>query len=384
MLYILFIMACIAVVAYLVTTRKYANRVAMLWVIATAVKHDMPLPDLIRAQAIHSWGKRKRMLFEIASDLRSGTSLAEVVDTYREIVPEQGRLAIHIGSDSGTLDQSLDAALEYIERRPHEVIRDFQMIFFYLAAVAIAWVGVVSFIMYWIVPKFEDIFLGFDLDIPETTMLFIDLADFWVAYFFLFPLTLIVLVPLGIFFASFVTGGLELPDKVYTPFRLEFTWKPALLSRWISYQLLKQGVRFTPQRATADILRYLGVVAQADQPILNVIDTFSRHHKAADIRARMKKVKERLSQGGELWSLLAEKGFLSKQKATLLRTAEISGDLPYALKGKTLQYEATHHHRMTCLMDYLRVITILILCSLTAFFAVSMFLPLVDLMNKLS
>ncbi len=377
-------MAFIAVVLYLVTTRKYANRVAMLWIIATAIKHDMPLPGLIRAQARQSWGKRKRMLFEMASDLSGGTSLAEVVDTYRSVIPEQGRLAIHIGSDSGTLDQSLDAALEYLERRPHEVIRDFQMVFFYLTAVLTAWIFLASFIMYWIVPRFKDIFLGFGLDIPEMTLTFIGFADFCVNYFYLFPLALLFLIPLGVLFASLVTGGLDLPDKGYRPLRLDMLWRPGRLLDWLYYLLLKQGVRFSPQRATADILRYLGVVAQADKPILGAIDTLSQYHKAGDIRAKLLNVKERLKQGGVLWELLAAKGFLSKQKAALLHTAEVAGDLPYALKEKSLQFEKEHQHRMICFMEYVRVAAILMLCLMTAFFAISLFMPLIQLMNDLS
>ncbi len=377
-------MAFVAVVLYLVTTRKYANRVAMLWIIATAVKHDMPLPDLIRAQARQSWGKRKRMLFEMASDLSGGTSLAEVVDTYRSIIPEQGRLAIHIGSDSGTLDQSLDAALEYLERRPHEIIRDFQMVFFYLIVVLTAWIFLASFITYWIIPKFKDIFTGFGVEFPEITKTFIGLAELLVNYFYLLPLTLIFLLPLGILFTSLVTGGMELSDKAYRPFRIDFLWKPRLLNRWFFYLLLKLGLRFSPQRASADILRYLGVVAQADKPILGAIDTLSQYHKAGDIRGKLRSVKERLKQGGVVWESLAAKGFLSKQKAALLHTAEVAGDLPYALKEKSLQFEKEHIHRMICFMEYVRVAAILLLCLMTSFFVISLFMPLVKLMNDLS
>ena len=377
-------MAFIAVVIYLITTRKYANRVEMLWIIATAVKHDMPLPELIRGQARQSWGKRKRMLFEMASDLSGGASLAEAVDTYRLVIPEQGRLAIHVGSDSGTLDQSLDAALEYLERRPQEVHRNIQMIFFYLVAVLLIWLTIASFIMYWIVPKFEDIFLGVGVEFPAVTVTFIDFADLLVNYFYLLPLVFLCLVPVGVFFASLVTGGLDLPDKGYYPFRLEMLWKPNALGRWIFYLLVKLGVRFTPRRASADILRYLGVVAQADQPVVRVIDTLSQYYKAGDIRRRLDSVKERIKQGGVLWEALAAKGFLSKQKAALLHTAEIAGDLPYALREKSLQFEKEHQHRMICFLEYVRIAAVLMLCCMTALFAISLFMPLIKLMNELS
>lgn len=379
MLFILFILAFIAVVLYVLTTRKYANRVAMLWIIATAVKHDMPLPDLIRAQARQSWGKRRRMLFEMATDLQGGTSLAEVVDTYRLVIPEQGRLAIHIGSDSGTLDQSLDAALEYLERRPLEVQRNIQIFFFYLTFVLTCWLAITSFILYWIVPKFKDIFYDFGVELPGLTISFINFADLSVNYGFLLPLLLIVLIPLAVFIASITTGELDLSDKAYLPFRLEMLWKINSLNRWIFSHLFRLGVRFTPQRATADILRYLGVVAQADKPILNAIDTLSQHYKAGDIRKRLRSVKERIKQGGVLWEALAAKGFLSKQKAALLHTAEVAGDLPYALKEKSLQLEKGHQHRLNCFMEYVRVAAILLLCFMTAFFAISIFLPLIQL-----
>ncbi len=384
MLFVLFMMAFIAVVLYLITTRKYANRVEMLWIIATAVKHDMPLPELIRGQARHAWGKRKRMLFEMASDLSGGASLAEVVDTYRSVIPEQGRLAIHVGSDTGTLDQSLDAALEYLERRPQEVHRNIKMIFFYLAIVLLFWLLIVSFIMYWIVPKFKDNFLGFGVELPAVTVTFFDFADLFAGYFFVLPVVFLCLVPLGVFFASLVTGGLDLPDKGYHPFRLEMLWKPNALSRWLFYLFVKLGVRFTPQRASADILRYLGVVAQADQPVLKAIDTLSQYYKAGDIRRRLGSVKERIKQGGVLWEALAAKGFLSKQKAALLRTAEVAGDLPYALREKSLQFEKGHQHRMACFLEYVRIAAVLMLCCMTIFFAISLFMPLIQLMNDLS
>ncbi len=377
-------LASLAAVIYLILSRKSVNRETMLWTIATAIKHDMPLPELIRAQARESWGSRKRILFEMASDLSGGASLPDVVDTYRLLIPEQGRLAIHVGSESGTLDQSLDAALEHLERRPQKIIRDFQAIFFYLGCVLTAWMGIAGFVMYWIIPKFKNIFVGFGVELPGITITLINFSDFVVNYFYLIPGVVIILLPLGAFITSLMTGGMEIPDKAYAPLD-QLLHRSIFNIDWvITGPVMRLSVRLSPQRASADILRYLGVVAQANQPMLGAIDTLSQHHKAKDIRNKLHSVKERLKQGGVLWEALAAKGFLSKQKAALLHTAEVAGDLPYALKEKSQQFEKEHQHRMICFMEYTRVTAILMLCFMTGFFAISLFMPLIQLMNDLS
>ncbi|MBL4885834.1 MAG: type II secretion system F family protein [Planctomycetaceae bacterium] len=207
--------AAIAIVIYLVTSRRVANRVAMLWIIATAIKHEMPLAELVQSQGREARGRSRRLLLDLADTLQEGTTLADAIDKYRILIPEQGRLAIHLGSETGTLDESLDAALESIERRPIEVIRDYQSIMFYLSIVLCFAFGITGFIMYFIIPKFKEIFIGFGVALPEMTINLIFISDLWVNYFYLFMWIPLLLIPPVVFVTSQITKGLELPDKAY-------------------------------------------------------------------------------------------------------------------------------------------------------------------------
>ncbi|MBL4883550.1 MAG: type II secretion system F family protein, partial [Planctomycetaceae bacterium] len=148
--------------------------------------------------------------------------------------------------------------------------------------------------------------------------------------------------------------------------------------------ILRLAVRFTPQRASADILRYLSVTAQADQSVLQAVDSLSRHHQAPDIRSRLRSINEHIQQGGSLWDGLASQGFLSRQQSSLLHAAEVAGGLPYALSERSLQFEREHTHRLICFMEYARVTAVLALCLGTSFIVISLFMPLIQLINDLS
>ena len=380
----LILTAIITITIFIVASEKASNRVAMLWMIATAVKHEMPLPDLIKAQARESWGNRKKLLLDMSDALQQGTSLAEAIDTYRVLIPEQGRLAIHLGSETGTLNESLDAALKQIEQRPIDLMRDFYSYMFYLSLIFGSGVMTTSFLMYFIVPKFKEIFFGFGVDLPPITMNFLYFSDLCVNYFYLFPFALIVLTPVAVFVATRLACGLDLPDKAYAPFKF-WSYGNRFSLFWLVFApFLRFSVSFAPKRASADVLRYLGVVAQADRPIFEAVESLSQHHQAPDIRRRLRKITNGLKQGGSLWDGLMVTGFLSRKMASLLRAAEVAGDLPYALSEKSQQIERENFHQLICFMEYVRVFTVLLLCLLTTFVTISMFMPLVQLMNDLS
>ena len=87
-------------------TRNRARQIELVWLLALAVKSGRPLADEIDAYAQGTWGKRHRLLVDLAQRLREGVPLTELA-VPQGLMPHSAALQIHTGIISSSLHDSL-------------------------------------------------------------------------------------------------------------------------------------------------------------------------------------------------------------------------------------------------------------------------------------
>ena len=95
------VLAIFAVLAisFVVFSGLIARGASTIWIIAMAVKNNLPLPDLVDAQAGEYSGRRGKQMHDLADMLREGVPLPIAVDHYGRLIPDKGRLAMRVGAD---------------------------------------------------------------------------------------------------------------------------------------------------------------------------------------------------------------------------------------------------------------------------------------------
>ncbi|MCA8994566.1 MAG: type II secretion system F family protein, partial [Planctomycetaceae bacterium] len=131
-------------------------------------------------------GPLKNALIGVIEDIESGNTLSEAMAKQPKAFDNLYVNMVKAGEAGGALEIILQRLAEFKERSM-SLRRKVQGAMIYPCAVITVATLIVGFIMYWIIPKFKDIFIGFGVELPKITQVLIDMSDMVVKYWFLIP-----------------------------------------------------------------------------------------------------------------------------------------------------------------------------------------------------
>ena len=138
-------------------------------------------------------GKLKNALADTVEEIEAGSTLSEAMSTSPKVFNRLYVNMIKAGEAGGALEVILQRLADFMERA-EELKRKVKGAMIYPVVVIIVAVGILAFIMGNIVPVFRDMFVEFELDLPPATELLIAMSDYVVKAWFLIPL-----IPVAIF-----------------------------------------------------------------------------------------------------------------------------------------------------------------------------------------
>ncbi len=337
----------------MLATRKLST----LWLVTSAVRNELPLAEVLEGHALEFGGRRSRAILKIVKKLEEGSSLAEALPSRQRILPEEGRLALMVGTECGTLKESLDDSLDLVKSQFERKTQVQQYGAFYVASLLI-WMGlIVSFIMVFIIPKYKEIFARFGVQMPDATMFVIESADSvaWVLSGWFFPLAIFV-------------GLISL--------RLYWRYDPAgTLFGLLTYLF--------PKKYSVQVLRLLAVNAHAGKPLGTVVESLSRHFQDAVMRRRFNTVSTASRQGESLWTSLHTVRLIDDWQMVTLQAAEKTEQLSQTLWRISREIDQLQFHRQQVRAEFRRPVYIFCVGIFVVVFVVGMFMPLVKLINDL-
>jgi type II secretory pathway component PulF len=149
----------------------FAERLALL------LGASMSLPESIAIMR-HTFGKRRATPFvELESSLDSGVSFESVLSSSTLNFSRTIILAARIGERSGTLAESLIRAAGQIERR-RAVQSSLISALTYPSVIFLASVGIISFLVFFIMPKIMPTIESLHVPLPAVTVFFISISHF--------------------------------------------------------------------------------------------------------------------------------------------------------------------------------------------------------------
>ena len=299
------IVACVvaAVVLVAVVCRyQAAERQALLRLLEAAAERGIPLEAAARAFAAEradSVGIRAR---DLADYLEAGVPLALALRRSRNRVPAAVLLAAELGERTGTLAEALRQAVGEIDEL-ELALRSMLEKFLYLATVALLALASLAFLTIKIIPLLVTMAKGLDLSIcPPTTQL-MRLAS---------PNSPVFAV------ATVALAGLLL---------VAVLWYARSSHRNLP------GVRILWRRADgALVLRWLAISVERNRPIGEMLQLLASYFPQAPMRARLRGAVRRIDAGAPWCDSLRRAGVLRRAESAVLRAAERSGNLAWALK----------------------------------------------------
>lgn len=232
----------------------------------------------------------------------------------------------------------------------------------YLAVVVMIMVGILTFVMIKIVPSYHSIFEDFDLELPIMTIYLISIADSSLSRGFVGLLSLCIF---GFLLIGVVIFFLYLCDIA-------------------ALRPLADRVFFAKHRAL--VLRLLSIGIQEGKPLellLKQLAHGDQLYPSRLVRERLAGALRSINSGEDWKDALRKASFVKANDVPVLETAQQVGNLPWVLSMLANQKVRSMIFRWSAAEQIIFPLAVLVLGFVVMFICVSLFIPLVSLINGL-
>ncbi len=307
-------------------------------------------------------GALKNALIGVIEDVESGNTLSEAMAKQPKAFDNLYVNMVKAGEAGGALEVILQRLAEFKEKA-QALKRKVQGAMIYPCAVITVAVGIVGFIMYYIIPKFKEIFNDFGVELPEITQLLINLSDMVVQWWFMAPIIPISLFLLFKIIRKNKTGAYIL-DRV------------ALKIPIIGQIITKSTVART--------CRTLGTLISSGVPILEAL-SIARDTAGNEVfRRAFDHIHASIREGESMAVPLKETRICDDLVVNMVDVGEETGALDNMLYKVADVYDEEVAVLVEGLISMLEPIMVVVLGLIVGFIVIALFLPLVKLLNELS
>ena len=347
--------------AVLFDRTEATRQMTLLWTLAVAVEKQLPVGAFLEALADEAGGDWRWKVRGLAELLAAGASIPDAIEAMPGVLPRDTVAMIRVGATTGNLSGALREGARLARRRSESTGMRFQGTVLYLYLLLFALGLVASFILIWIIPKFKFIFAGFDVKLPNLTQVLISAGDSGLGIVVcLFPLVM-TLLWMALSYSLEVIG-----------------WAPA----WS--KPMQFTTRLLPRFKSPHVLRCLSIAVDGGRPLSDALNTLAGMHPDIRLRLQMMVVAEVVASGDDCWHALCRARMLNSGEAAMLEAARRVGNLAWALRGMADGIERRFEYRCQLMMEFVHPAVVVATGAVIGLFCVAIFLPLIELLNKLS
>ena len=326
---------------------------------ATMLRAGVPLLqsfDIVARR--HPNPSMSRLVGEIRNDVETGTSLSAAFRKHPKYFDPLYCNLVEAGEEAGMLELLLDRLATYQEKTL-AIRAKIKSALTYPIAVMIVAMIVVSIIMLFVVPTFQDVFKQFGANLPAPTLIVIAISNFFVHYWYI------------LFGTLFIGGYFLFQSWKRSPKVQEFVDR-TMLRLPVFGQLVLKG---TLARWT----RTLATMFGAGVPLVEALDSVGGASGNIVFRHATEKIQQDVSTGTSLTLAMQSSGVFPPLVLQMASIGEESGSLDQMLGKAADIYEAEVDELVKSLSSLLEPIIIVFLGVIIGGLVVSMYLPIFNL-----
>jgi type IV pilus assembly protein PilC len=336
---------------------------------------DAGLPLLRSLQILEQQqkpGRLKNVLLGVVEDVEGGSSLSDAMAKHPRAFDVLYTKMVAAGEIGGVLDVILQRLAEFMEKA-ERLKRKVIGAMIYPAMVITVAIVIVTGIMYFIIPKFQEIFKDFGVELPGLTVMLINSSS-WVAGNY--PTPGAMPVP-G---AVFIVFGIPL---MFICFKLLRKTGPgrAVIDRLMLYvPVVGKLIRKT---TIARFTRTLGTLIAAGVPILEAITITKETSGNYVFEKALGKVHDSIREGESFAEPLREAKVCDSIVVNMIDVGEETGDMDTMLLKIADNYDEEVDTAVASLVSLIEPLLVVFLGGIVGTIVVAMFLPLVAMIEQL-
>ncbi len=307
-------------------------------------------------------GVLKNALQDIIEDIESGSTLSEAMAKHPKAFDRLYCNMVKAGEAGGALEAILQRLADFKEKAQSLKRRIQSAMVYPIVVIGVATL-IVAFILYWIVPKFQAIFDDFNLPLPLMTQYLIKASKFIIKRWWVCLITPIIFVIIIKLLYRLKTGAYIL-DKIFL--------------------MIPVMGDIAEKSTVARTMRTLATLVQSGVPILESLNIVRDTAGNAVFERAFTRIYESIREGETIAQPLREARIVDDIVVNMIDVGEETGELDTMLHKIASNYDEEVEALVESLVSLLEPIMIVVLGGIIGFIVIALFLPLIQLISKLS
>jgi type IV pilus assembly protein PilC len=330
-----------------------------------SVMLDAGLPLVQGLDAIaqqHPNKEFRSVLDQIRGDVESGSTLSAAMARHPKVFDSLFTNMVAAGESGGILDTILQRLSSFIEKIV-KLKRALRSALIYPSTILTIAVGVVTIILWKVVPVFSTLFAGFNVDLPLPTRIIIALSGIIQRYM--------------IFFLIFAGLGV---------FGLKSYYKTSKGRHVIDRMMLKMPILGDVLRkiGVARFTRTLATLMTSGVPILEGLEITAKTSGNAILEDTIYQLRQKIEEGGTMADPMRQSGFFPPMVTQMVSVGESTGEMDTMLVKVADYFEEEVDVVVANLLTLLEPLLMAFLGIVVGGIVISMYLPLFKLIQVLS
>jgi len=330
--------------------------------LANLLQSGMPLTVALNSMThLESKGISADISRDLKQEVTEGKGLSDAMAKQPRIFSDLYVNMVRAGEQSGSLVEVLRRMAHHFQQFA-EVQAKFTSALIYPAMVMCVGAGIVAFFMFFMMPKFMDIFNGFGVQLPLPTRMLMGFSRFLIHFWWLLGLLIIVAVILFKRFQASEEGARKLDE-----------WKMSapVVGKVVKLNLFGQ------------FSRTLGTLLQNGVPVLTALKITEQVLSNRLLKEAIAKTREAVTDGKTLAQPMAKSKVFPQLMIDLVRIGEETGDVPGALNNLADTYEGELQIGLRVMTQLIEPLLIMMMAVIVGFLLVSILLPLFRLISSI-
>ncbi len=334
---------------------------------------DAGLPLLRSLQILEQQqkpGKLKVILTQVVADVEAGSTLSDAFARHPKGFDRLYCKMVAAGEIGGVLDVILQRLANFMEKAARLRAR-IKGAMIYPTVVVIIAIAIVTGIMYFVIPKFEEIFADFEIELPGLTKFLIQ-ASSWVA---------------GKQPGQLVPGWSVIVASPFVLFSGLKVFKKTGFGRaaidWVVLKIPVVGV-LVEKTTVARFTRTLGTLVSAGVPILEAVNITRDTCGNWVFERALQRVHDSIREGESFAAPLRESKVCDGIVVNMIDVGEETGDLDVMLMKVADNYDEEVDVAVQSLLSLVEPMLVVVLGTIVGGIVLALFMPLVKMIQSVS
>lgn len=327
------------------------------------IKSGLEIIKCLEMLSQETQNKRLRgVLAEAYEDVQKGLSLSSVMKNHREVFPDLLVQMIEVGELSGTLDVTLERMAIHYEKES-KIKKKVKGAMVYPIILSTITIGIVLFLLIFIMPIFIGLFARSGLELPGPTKLMIHLSELVKRYWYM------------------LIGGCAL--SVYL---LRRFCKTELGRSVIDHGKLRLPVikTITMKMITLRFTRTLSMLLASGITMIQSMEIVTKVIQNKKIEEDLMRVRDDIQKGLNLGETMKKQGMFSSMVISMMKIGEESGAMDEILNNTADYYDDEVEMALEKMVKLLEPLMIVIMAILVGSIVFAMILPMFDMFGAVN